>query len=195
MTVSNTGGGQSSGNGSYLVKPSNTVTLEVQLAKDLKNITSISNGTDNTSTTITLGNRIEVDGSTSKTVDVGGAKITNVAAGTEPNDAVNVSQLNDVKNEIANNINQSINKLGNEIKYGFANSVAMSTLKFMEIGINQVTVGAAIGTYKGTQAVAVGIQGAPSENTRVHAQISVSPNSNGTESMAGIGAAWRFNLK
>src|SRR3712207_7434323 len=75
-----------------------------------------------------------------------------------------------------------------DMRRGFANAAAMSTLKFMEIGMNQATVGAAIGTYKGNQAVAVGVQTAPTENVRVHANVSIAPSREQVDTMAGIGA-------
>ncbi|HEY4532557.1 MAG TPA: YadA C-terminal domain-containing protein, partial [Fusobacterium sp.] len=100
----------------------------------------------------------------------------------------------EVKGAVQQNAHR-IDKMNGEMRRGFANSAAMSTLKFMEIGLNQAAVGAAIGTYKGTQAVAVGVQGAPTENVRVHANISMAPDRDKVDTMAGIGATWRFNLK
>ncbi|MBS9776210.1 MAG: YadA-like family protein, partial [Fusobacterium sp.] len=117
-------------------------------------------------------------------------RVTNIAAGEKDTDAVNVSQLNQVKGDV--------NGLKNEIgglKGGLANAAAMSTLEFLEIGINQATIGAAVGTYRGNQAVAVGMQAAPSQNTRVHAKVSVNPDKGHENTMAGVGASWRFNWK
>ncbi|EHO18439.1 hypothetical protein HMPREF9466_02396 [Fusobacterium necrophorum subsp. funduliforme 1_1_36S] len=75
-----------------------------------------------------------------------------------------------------------------------ANAAAMSGVEFMDIGVNQATVAAAVGGYKGTQAVAVGVQGAPTENIRINAKMALTPGSH-VESMYSVGAAYRFNFK
>ena len=76
--------------GNVNVKADGKGTLEVQLAKDLKNIDSISNKD---------GQKIEFkDGGTTISggnVSVGGNNITNVKAGEDDTDAVNVKQLKD----------------------------------------------------------------------------------------------------
>ena len=113
-------------------------------------------------------------------------------------DAINGGQLHDALSNVQegmNQINHRVDKLDDRMHRGLANAAAMSTVEFLEIGINQATVGAAIGTYRGNQAVAVGVQAAPTENMRVHAKVSVAPSRNNTETMAGVGASWRFNIK
>lgn len=70
----------------------------------------------------------------------------------------------------------------------------MSGINFMEIGVNQATVGAAVGGYEGTQAVAVGVQAAPTQDVRVNAKVSLTPGSH-SSSMYSIGASWRFDLR
>ncbi|WP_442486345.1 YadA-like family protein [Fusobacterium necrophorum] len=134
-------------------------------------------------------------------LDANNQKIVNVADGTiaqNSKDAVNGGQIHNIVQDINNSINQTnqrVDKLDDRMHRGLANSAAMATLEFLEIGINQATVGAAVGTYRGNQAVAVGVQAAPTENTRVHAKVSVAPSRNNTETMAGVGASWRFNWK
>ncbi|MDY5794749.1 MAG: YadA-like family protein, partial [Fusobacterium gastrosuis] len=127
---------------------------------------------------------------TNKGVSAGGNKITNVAPGTEPNDAVNVSQLKGVEQ----NINNRMGDLDSKVNRGLAGAAALSGIEFMDIGINQATIAAAVGGYKGTHAVAVGMQAAPTENTRVNAKISLTPGAR-TESLYSVGAAYRFNWK
>ncbi|MDY6171881.1 MAG: YadA-like family protein, partial [Fusobacterium necrophorum] len=134
-------------------------------------------------------------------LDANNQKIVNVADGTiakDSKDAVNGGQIHNIVQDINNSIHQTnhrIDKLDDRMHRGLANSAAMATLEFLEIGINQATVGAAVGTYRGNQAVAVGVQAAPTENTRVHAKVSVAPSRDNTETMAGVGASWRFNWK
>ena len=130
------------------------------------------------------------------TVGTPGATINNVApAEVSPTStqAVNGSQLYQVAQEI-NNVNNKVDKLGERVNKGLAGAAAMSGIEFMEIGINQATVAAAVGGYRGTHAVAVGVQAAPTENTRVNAKMSLTPGSR-TEAMYSVGAAYRFNLK
>ena len=128
-------------------------------------------------------------------------KIKNVADGKVAKgskDAINGGQLHDALSNVQegmNQINHRVDKLDDRMHRGLANAAAMSTVEFLEIGINQATVGAAIGTYRGNQAVAVGVQAAPTENMRVHAKVSVAPSRNNTETIAGVGASWRFNIK
>ncbi|MDY5305200.1 YadA-like family protein, partial [Fusobacterium gastrosuis] len=127
---------------------------------------------------------------TNKGVSAGGNKITNVAPGTEPNDAVNVSQLKGVEQ----NINNRMGDLDSKVNRGLAGAAALSGIEFMDIGINQATIAAAVGGYKGTHAVAVGMEAAPTENTRVNAKISLTPGSR-VDSLYSVGAAYRFNWK
>ena len=133
----------------------------------------------------------------------GGNKITNVAAGDiseGSTDVVNGGQLHQVQAQLnqnaqnIQNVNQKVDKLGERLNKGLAGAAAMSGIEFMEIGINQVTVAAAVGGYRGTHAVAVGVEAAPTENTRVNAKMSLTPGSR-TEAMYSVGAAYRFNLK
>ncbi|WP_080713006.1 YadA-like family protein [Fusobacterium necrophorum] len=156
-------------------------------------------------TKVTIGNDgVKIGDKTYITKDglnANNQKIVNVADGTiaqDSKDAVNGGQIHNIVQDINNSINQTnqrVDKLDDRMHRGLANSAAMATLEFLEIGINQATVGAAVGTYRGNQAVAVGVQAAPTENTRVHAKVSVAPSRNNTETMAGVGASWRFNWK
>ena len=133
----------------------------------------------------------------------GGNKITNVASGDiseDSTDVVNGRQLHQVQAQVnqnaqnIQNVNQKVDRLGERVNKGLAGAAAMSGIEFMEIGINQATVAAAVGGYRGTHAVAVGVQAAPTENTRVNAKMSLTPGSR-TEAMYSVGAAYRFNLK
>lgn len=76
--------------------------LAIALAKNLKNITSISNGDKGAKITLEKDN---------KNIFVNGAKITNVAEGDitkDSTDAVNGKQLYEVKNELKNNLNSKV---------------------------------------------------------------------------------------
>lgn len=73
--------------------------LAIALAKNLKDITSISNGDKGAKITLEKDN---------KNISVNGGKITNVADGTDKTDAVNKRQLDKVKNELKNNLNSKV---------------------------------------------------------------------------------------
>ncbi|CAL7887605.1 hypothetical protein FUSNEC_GEN_11281_07005 [Fusobacterium necrophorum subsp. funduliforme] len=176
--------------------------LWIKLAKNPK-FNSVEAGDGETK--VTIGNDgVKIGDKTYITKDglnANNQKIVNVADGKiekDSKDAVNGGQIHNIVQDINNSIHQTnhrIDKLDDRMHRGLANSAAMATLEFMEIGINQATVGAAVGAYRGNQAVAVGVQAAPTENTRVHAKVSVAPSRDNTETMAGVGASWRFNWK
>ena len=104
-------------------------TLTVKLAKDIKGLNSVEAATINATTvnssTFNAGNTtIDNSGVTIKTgdsgrtitirdggVSMGGNQIHNVAPGTAPDDAVNVSQLN-ATNGVVNKLGSRINKVG-----------------------------------------------------------------------------------
>ena len=82
--------------------------LTVALAKDLQDITSISNGDKGAKITLEKDN---------KNISVNGGKITNVAEGDitkDSTDAVNGKQLYEVKNELKNNINSKVSDVVGE---------------------------------------------------------------------------------
>lgn len=175
--------------------------LTIQLAKELKDLSKITLVDGNGKKAVIDGGSLVFEGEdgkktqlTSKGLDNGGNRITNVAAGEAPTDAVNVSQLNEVKGAVQQNA-QRIDKMNGEMRRGLASAAAMSGLEFMEIGINQGTVAAAVGGWKGTQAVAVGIQGAPTENVRINGKVSVAPGYKQVDTMYSVGASYRFNWK
>ncbi|WP_442486481.1 YadA-like family protein [Fusobacterium necrophorum] len=175
--------------------------LTIQLAKELKDLSKITLVDGNGKKAVIDGGSLVFEGEdgkktslTSNGLNNGGNRITNVAAGEAPTDAVNVSQLNEVKGAVQQNA-QRIDKMNGEMRRGLASAAAMSGLEFMEIGINQGTVAAAVGGWKGTQAVAVGIQGAPTENVRINGKVSVAPGYKQVDTMYSVGASYRFNWK
>lgn len=175
--------------------------LTIQLAKELKDLSKITLIDENGKKAVIDGGSLVFEGEggkktslTSNGLNNGGNRITNVAAGEAPTDAVNVSQLNEVKGAVQQNA-QRIDKMNGEMRRGLASAAAMAGLEFMEIGINQGTVAAAVGGWKGTQAVAVGIQGAPTENVRINGKVSVAPGYKQVDTMYSVGASYRFNWK
>ena len=182
--------------------------LKVRLAKDLDGLETVTVRDASGNTTVVKGDGVTITSPSGNTVslsneglDNGGNVITNVAAGKDGTDAVNVDQLNQTVGNVVNaagdaiaHVNNKVDKLGDRVNKGLAGAAAMAGLEFMDIGINQATVAAAVGGYRGTHAVAVGIQAAPTENTRINAKVSMTPGSR-TETMYSVGASYRFNWR
>ena len=136
-------------------------------------------------------------------VDVGGQQIHGVLAGTENTDAVNVSQLKELRSQVdinTNDITDLKNKLGNSnilseskqytdqriAKAGAANA-ALSGLKYLDYDANhKVSAAASFGQYKGATAGAVGLAYQPNEDVLVHLGATV-----GSEHMLNGGVSIR----
>lgn len=169
-----------SASGNINVRADNNGTLEVQLAKDLKGINSISNG----QSSVTLN---ENGGTTIKggDVNVSGNKITNVKAGTDPTDAVNVSQL---RSNITN-VNNRINKVSKEARGGIAGANAAASLPQVYLP-GKSMVAASAGTFKGQNALAVGYSRA-SDNGKLILKLQGNANSQGDVG-AGVGIGYQW---
>ncbi|WP_179108066.1 YadA family autotransporter adhesin, partial [Rodentibacter ratti] len=169
-----------SASGNINVRADNNGTLEVQLAKDLKGINSISNG----QSSVTLN---ENGGTTIKggDVNVSGNKITNVKAGTADTDAVNVGQLRGV----ANNIHNRINKVSKEARGGIAGANAAASLPQVYLP-GKSMVAASAGTFKGQNALAVGYSRA-SDNGKLILKLQGNANSQGDVG-AGVGIGYQW---
>ncbi|MCW9714895.1 YadA-like family protein [Avibacterium sp. 21-594] len=84
---------------------------------------------------------------TTSGVNAGGKRITNVAAGVAPTDAVNVSQLNGVKRQI--------DDVDKSARAGIAGALATANLYQAYLpGHSMVSVG--VGTFRGQNAIAIG---------------------------------------
>ena len=132
---------------------------------------------DGTKATVTIGK----DG-----IGAGGNTITNVAAGVNDTDAVNVSQLKGIAN-YATNVDSRVNRLG-------AQSAAMAGLRHLQYDpLEPTTVMAGVGTYKGQTALALGIAHYKNESLLFHAGASI--GSNHDELMANAGVSWKFGSR
>ncbi len=119
-------------------------------------------------------------------LDNGGNRITNVAAGVNDTDAVNVSQLKNLAHATVN-VDSRINRLG-------AQSAAMAGLRHLQYDpMEPTTVMAGVGTYKGQTALALGIAHYKNESLLFHAGASI--GSNHDELMANAGVSWKFGSR
>lgn len=167
-------------------------TITVQMAKD------VNLGPDGS---LTVGNTtvnndgIAIKGGPSMTqsgINAGGKRISNVARGKAPNDAVNMSQLHEVGNAINNridNIDNRVNKMDKRRKAGTASALATAGL-MQPHRDGQSALVAAVGQYQDETAVAVGYSRI-SDNGKYGVKVSFSTNSRGeVGGTAGAGYFW-----
>ena len=143
-------------------------TVKVALNKDIK-VDSVEVGSKDGKP----GVKIDGDG-----INMNGKKIENLAPGTAANDAATVGQVNEVRDES---------------REGDAMNAALAALKPLDFDpYNRSQVMAGVSTYKGKQAVAVGLAHYSNEDTLVHAGIAYGGSS---DLMANAGISWRFGNK
>gem|GEM_PF-4214881 len=177
------------------------------IAGDKTNITTSIGG--NNTVKVALKKDITVDSVTAggvkidkNGIDAGGKKVTHVAAGDvskDSTDAVTGGQLFETNQTVAS-INQTVGKLGgaiadvrNESREGDALNAALAALKPLDFDpLQRSQIMAGVSTYKGKQAVALGLAHYSNEDTLVHAGVSYAGSS---ELMANAGISWRFGDK
>ncbi|WP_425272191.1 YadA-like family protein [Paraburkholderia aromaticivorans] len=142
------------------------------------------------------------------TVSVGSAgserQITNVAAGTTATDAVNVGQLNeaigasvgnlpagtsakDYTDQQINAVQNGVNQVAKNAYAGIAAATALTMIPDVDQG-KTIAVGVGGGSYKGSQAVALGISARITQNLKMKAGAGTS--SQGTT--VGVGASYQW---
>ena len=108
---------------------------------------------------------VNADGSagpkiTQEGIDAAGKKITNVERGSDPNDAVNFSQLQ----EYAAGNNQAIANVDSRARKGIAGAAALAALHPMDFDPDdKLTFAAGMGHYRGENAAALGLFYRPDE--------------------------------
>ena len=145
---------------------------------------------DNNGVTIKNGPSMTKNG-----IDAGNKQITNVAPGriaADSTDAVNGSQLHEVKTDMNNKINHlngQVNKLGKRVNAGTASALAASQLPQAYIpGKSMVSVAA--GNYQGQNAVALGMSRI-SDNGKIIIRLAGTSDTQGKVGVAvGAGYHW-----
>lgn len=165
--------------------------LSIRLAKDLTGLNSVTTG----NTTINNGGLTVNTGDANRTITVqdgnvnmGDNQIHNVAPGTAPTDAVNVSQLQQTGRAI-NQLGSSLDKLGTRVDRVGANSAALAALHPLDFDPDDkldFAVGA--GNYSGANAVALGAFYRPNEDV----MISLGGSTGGGENMVNLGATFKL---
>ena len=172
---------------SYAVNPELT-DMKSATFKDAAGNTTVTNGNG---ITITPGSANPTNphaGPVSLTKDGlnnGNNQIKGVAPGTDPTDAVNVSQLN------ASNANtsQAINQIAGEVQHVGAHAAAMAALKPIQYDpLEPTQVMAGVGNYRGETAAALGLAHYTNENTLFNVGVSVGGNHN----MVNAGVTHKF---
>ena len=145
---------------------------------------------------------------TNKGLDNGNNKIVNVSKGEvskTPTDAINGSQLHEVKTQVDNNTNRISTLENNTVNIGDkvlnnaksytdrqvskvgAASAALAGLHYLDYNPNDKwSFATSVGHYKNSNAGAIGASYQPNENSMVHAGVTV-----GGESMFNIGASFK----
>ncbi|MBP0581414.1 hypothetical protein J8I29_18945 [Labrys sp. LIt4] len=95
------------GNNIAITQTGNTIAIATSMTPTFTSVTAGNSKLDTTGLTITGGPSVTTAG-----IDAGGKAITNVAAGTNATDAVNLSQLNTVSTSVTT-IGNNVNNLGN----------------------------------------------------------------------------------
>ncbi|MGP2528445.1 ESPR-type extended signal peptide-containing protein [Acidaminococcus sp. LBK-2] len=167
-------------------------TLNVRLAKDLTGLTSVTTGNttiNNGGLTVKAGDSSQQDITIQQgSVSMGGNRIHNVAPGTAPTDAVNVSQLQQTGRAI-NQLGSSLDKLGSRVDRVGANSAALAALHPLDFDPDDkldFAVGA--GNYSGANAVALGAFYRPNEDV----MFSIGGSTGGGENMINVGATFKI---
>lgn len=138
------------------------------------------------------------DGGRSNVVSMGSAnqqrQVTNVAAGTQGTDAVNLNQLNatlsqanNYTNQAVGQLQQSVNSTARTAYSGIAAATALSMIPEVDQG-KSLSMGVGVGSFQGYQAVAVGATARITNNIKMRAGVGTS--SAGTA--YGIGASMQW---
>ena len=165
--------------------------FSIRLAKDLTGLNSVTTGSttiNNSGLTVKTGDANRTITVQDGNVNMGGNQIHNVAPGTAPTDAVNVSQLQQTGRAI-DQLGNSVNKLGARVDRVGANSAALAALHPLDFDPDDkldFAVGA--GSYSGANAVALGAFYRPNEDV----MFSLGGSTGGGENMVNIGATFKL---
>ena len=169
-----------------------TGNLKVRMAKDLKGLETVTTKDAAGNTTVMNGSGVTITPASGNAVSLtkdglnnGGNTITNVAAGVNGTDAVNVNQLKGATDKMAN----AINAVAGETQRVGAHAAAMSALKPIQYDpLEPTQVMAGIGNYRGETAAALGVAHYTAEDTMFHVGVSVGSHHN----MVNAGVTHKF---
>lgn len=194
---SNTNWSEFDGGDNVMTNIDKSGNVRVGIKKNLK-VESVTANKFTTGDTVIDGNGVTIKNGPSMTkngIDAGNKQITNVAPGriaADSTDAVNGSQLHEVKADMNNKINKlngQVNKLGKRVNAGTASALAASQLPQAYIpGKSMVSVAA--GNYQGQNAVALGMSRI-SDNGKIIIRLAGTSDTQGKVGVAvGAGYHW-----
>ncbi|MEZ7730456.1 YadA-like family protein [Haemophilus sp. 27098_8_127] len=194
---SNTNWSEFDGGDNVMTNIDKSGNVRVGIKKNLK-VESVTANKFTTGDTVIDGNGVTIKNGPSMTkngIDAGNKQITNVAPGriaADSTDAVNGSQLHEVKADMNNKITKlsgQVNKLGKRVNAGTASALAASQLPQASIpGKNMVSVAA--GNYQGQNAVALGVSRI-SDNGKIIIRLAGTSDTQGKVGVAvGAGYHW-----
>ncbi len=153
---------------------------------------TIKNGPSMTAAGIYAGNAETAPSMTAAGINAAGTKVTNVADGMAPRDAVNFGQLDAVSRGLGNSINELGYKIGeveDDANAGISAAMAMSSIPQSNLA-GRSMVGGGIASYNGESAVAVGVSRV-SDNGRWVIKVNGTADTQGNAGGA-IGAGFHF---
>ena len=194
---SNTNWSEFDGGDNVMTNIDKSGNVRVAIKKNLK-VESVTANKFTAGNTVIDSNGVTIKNGPSMTkngIDAGNKQITNVAPGriaADSTDAVNGSQLHEVKADMNNKINKlngQVNKLGKRVNAGTASALAASQLPQAYIpGKSMVSVAA--GNYQGQNAVALGMSRI-SDNGKIIIRLAGTSDTQGKVGVAvGAGYHW-----
>ena len=194
---SNTNWSEFDGGDNVMTNIDKSGNVRVGIKKNLK-VESVTANKFTAGDTVIDSNGVTIKNGPSMTkngIDAGNKQITNVAPGriaADSTDAVNGSQLHEVKADMNNKINHlngQVNKLGKRVNAGTASALAASQLPQAYIpGKSMVSVAA--GNYQGQNAVALGMSRI-SDNGKIIIRLAGTSDTQGKVGVAvGAGYHW-----
>ena len=194
---SNTNWSEFDGGDNVMTNIDKSGNVRVGIKKNLK-VESVTANKFTAGDTVINSNGVTIKNGPSMTkngIDAGNKQITNVAPGriaADSTDAVNGSQLHEVKADMNNKINHlngQVNKLGKRVNAGTASALAASQLPQAYIpGKSMVSVAA--GNYQGQNAVALGMSRI-SDNGKIIIRLAGTSDTQGKVGVAvGAGYHW-----
>ena len=194
---SNTNWSEFDGGDNVMTNIDKSGNIRVGIKKNLK-VESVTANKFTAGDTVIDSNGVTIKNGPSMTkngIDAGNKQITNVAPGriaADSTDAVNGSQLHEVKADVNNKINHlngQVNKLGKRVNAGTASALAASQLPQAYIpGKSMVSVAA--GNYQGQNAVALGMSRI-SDNGKIIIRLAGTSDTQGKVGVAvGAGYHW-----
>lgn len=169
--------------------------LQIALAKELTGLASVTSqtvaaseklviGTGKAATTIRSATVTKGDGTTGTALDLGGARLTNVAAGTAATDAVTKGQVDALLGGVSSGI-AGVEKRMNKTGAGAAALAALNPQDFDPD--DKLDIAAGYGHYGNANALAVGAFYRPNDTTMV----SVGGSFGGGENMLNVGVTMK----